>query len=91
MPKDTLPALMVQQHDIVGLFLDIVHHYFRAPLAESLDDFRGLRPRTTVDGAAESGTSSSTGSIHFPRLAICDEDSGLLLRFGRLGILLSEN
>ena len=42
--KNTLAALMIKKHDVIGLCLNVIDHHFRAPFPEGLDDLGCLRP-----------------------------------------------
>ena len=88
--QDTFPTFVIEEHDVVGFFLDVIHHCLRAPFPESLDDLGRLRTSTARCCACEGPIGASTLAGNRPRLAVSDEDTGLFLRIGRFRSFLRQ-
>src|SRR5712664_3949084 len=60
--QETLPALMIQDYDIIGVYLNIVSHHLGAAFTEGLDDFSGLWTCSAVrlGGKTSTGPSRAT-------------------------------
>src|SRR2546430_13485532 len=86
--QESLPALMIQDDDIIAICLNIVSHHLRAAFTESLDDFSGLWTCSAVCLTAKTSAGPSTGPTHFPRLAVSDKHSCFVLCGGRLLVVL---
>lgn len=71
--NERLAAFVIENHNIVGSFLPVIHHHLIAALAEGLDNLCGLRTGATVAGTSKAIRGTSDGSTGFPGLAISNE------------------
>src|SRR5579864_4994163 len=79
--NETLPALVIEQNDIVRLLLYVVGNDLRAPFAEGLDDFRSLGPGAALGHRSPATGSSAAVAADLPRLAVSDKDARLRIVF----------
>src|ERR1700730_10567604 len=77
MAEETLAAFVIEQHNVVGFFLNVVDHHLRAALTESLDDLACLWTGSSGRRTAESRRRTTSSASCFPRLAVSNEDSWL--------------
>lgn len=75
MTQRSLASLMVENHYVVGLCLNVIGDDIGAPLTEGLHNFRRLRSRAAVDRTAVGAVGAAASTRDLPGLAIRDEDT----------------
>src|SRR5260221_5374398 len=70
---------MVQDNDVVCFGLDVVGYDTRTALAESLNNFSGLRACATGATGPERPVSASGAATHLPGMAISNKDTRFVI------------
>src|SRR5260221_7162512 len=77
--QPALPALMVQDNNVVCFRLDVVGYDTRTALAKGLNNFSSLRARATGATSPECPVSASGGATHLPGMAISNKDTRFVI------------